>query len=357
MIVLFSSCGKETNNEYSYTSKTIVNNMPPLMGSCIESTGSLLVFSLPMLADNFQSAIMSAKIHKITDNGNDNIIFDFKDQTFSYYGWSKDTFSNIYAWVPDNVKVNLVQNSQNRIFFSCNNGSSVYWIDNNDQITIQYIDKVVSMTSNRQDGVYIITSPIFSGSSTSYTLSSPPEIYEINKMNSRSLYFIFPQNITFNSNCGYEGYPSAMYPIDIHIDMAVDKENNIFVSFGYDNKIFEIDNNKILSTYLDNIFCPVSIAIDNSNRILVVSAPKFIKDSNELFKMIKPVEVYLIKSKTASELIYKGSIASKEFGGCHYYDSNDDCYMLSNTDYDISVNSKNEIYLVSTDEGKIILIK
>jgi hypothetical protein len=354
---MFASCKKDNvdNTPYVYSSKVILNNLPPIMGGGIDSDGSLITFSLPLLGDdNYHSnIILSAKISNIDRNGNKIDLYDFTNKTFSYGSWIKDTFAGNFAWIPEGVSVNLVPNGKRGIYFSYNKSSEISLIQNKSIGNLQLIDGVASMTSNREKGIYAITMPLYKGDYP-YTLSNPPTIYEIDSLDVKTKYFEFPINFVFNANCGYGGSKNAMYPIDIIIDIVADTSNNIYVCFGNDNIIYKVDKDKNLTTLIDNIHSPVSIALDNSNNLFVVSAPEFTKNNESFFDMVKPVEVLFINN-LMPKTIYKGEY--KNFGGCMSNVKNDGIFHISGAHYNLSINSSNEMFLEDPLAGQVVLIK
>jgi hypothetical protein len=357
IIVVLNSCNNENKNDspYVYTNSVIAGNLPPVMGGCIDTSGSLLTFNLPLLEDaGYQSNILvSAKILKIDKYENITPVFDFMDNTFSNGAWTSDTFANNNAWIPEGVQVNLVEDKKGKIYVSCNINSSISVIQNNTNIYIQTIDAVTSITSNGKKGIYAISAPSYTGDYP-YTLLNPPTIYEIDSFENKSEFFVFPRNLIYSNNCGYEGSINNMYPIDILIDMTTDMKGNIYVCFGYDNVIYKIDKNKELTTFLDNIHCPVSLAFDRSNNLYVVSAPEFAKNDQNIFEMTKPVEVF-VKSKSDQKLIYQGKL--KNYGGCLLDSKNSGVYSISGANYNISVTQYYDIFLEDPLEGQVILIK
>jgi len=350
------SCQKKSPVEHNYLSTVIATDLPPIMGSCIDSTGALLVFSLPLLNDNFYSTLLSAKIIRFTNLGSNKTIHDYGEKTFSNGAWTKDTYAGVTGWIPNNVKVNLVQNNLGQIYISYNNGYHIDKLSNFSISTACYLNKIIAMSTNKNDGVFAIASPGYTGEYP-FEISQAPIIYEVYNMNHNSLYFTFPDNINYQSTCGYSGSSTLMFPTDINIDMAVDTKKNIFINFGYDNIIYKLDTNKNLTTYINDIFFPVSIAFDRFDRLFIVSAPKFEKNANDLFTMVKPVEIFLNKSATENKKIYEGKLETEEIGGCWYYDEIFDGLLLNERMYDISINYNNDIFLLDNNKGEIILIR
>ena len=355
LIFTFSACKKEDDPSHNYSSQIILSNLPPIMGGCIDSDGSLISFNLPLLGDDelHTNVVLSAKIQKINQSGSKNTIFDFDEKTFSNSSWIYDNFTGYSAWIPDDARVNLAIKSDGGIYFSYNHESKISLIHNNTFTYLNSIEEVISMTSNRKDGIFAITAPCYMGDFP-YTLKSPPIIYEIDSQNNKSIYFTFPENFVFNINCGYSGFTSALYPIDILIDMIVDSNNNLLVSFGYDNVIYKIDQSKELTTIVDNIHCPASIEVDNSDKLFVVSAPEFLQDDQGRFNLTKPVEVWTFNNSEPI-CIFRGEIES--FEGCFTDSKIKGVYNINRANYNISINSLNEIFLEDPLLGQVVLIR
>ncbi len=325
------------------------------MGGYIDSDGSLITFSLPLLGDDelHSNVVLSAKIIKIDQSGSKKVIFDFDEETFSSSSWIYDTFAGYSAWIPEDARVNLVSKSDGDIYFSYNHESKICLIHNNSITDLNSIDKVASMTSNKKDGIFAITAPCYMGDFP-YTLKSPPIIYEIDSRNNKSIYFTFPENSVFNINCGYSGFASALYPLDILIDMVVDSNNNLLVSFGYDNIIYKIDQSKELTTIVDNIHCPVSIAVDNLDKLFVISAPEFVQDDQGRFNLTKPVEVWTINNSEPT-CIFSGE--TKSSAGCFTDSKIKGVYNINRANYNISINALNEILLEDPLLGQVVMIR
>jgi hypothetical protein len=355
LIITFTACKKEDDSSHTYSSRVILNNLPPIMGGCLDSDGSLITFSLPLLsyAQLHSNVVLSAKIQKINQSGSKNTIFDFGEKTFSSSSWIYNTFAGYSAWIPDDARVNLVSKSDGGIYFSYNHENKISLIHNNSFTDLNSIERVVSMTSNRKDGIFAITAPCYMGDFP-YTLKSPPVIYEIDSQNNKSIYFTFPENFVFYINCGYSGFTSALYPIDILIDMVVDSNNNLIVSFGYDNIIYKIDQSKELTTIVDNIHCPASIEVDNSDKLFVVSAPEFVQDYQGRFNLTKPVEVWTFKNSEPT-CIFRGEKNISE--GCFTDSKIKGVYNINRANYNISINALNEIFLEDPLLGQVVLIK
>jgi hypothetical protein len=355
LIITIAACKKEVDPSHPYASQVILNDLPPIMGGCLDPDGSLITFSLPLLGDDelHSNVVLSAKIQKINKSGSKNTIFDFGEKTFSSSSWISDTFAGYTAWIPEDACVNLVSKSDGGIYFSYNHESKISLIHNNSLTDVNSIERVVSMTSNRNDGIFAVTAPSYMGDFP-YTLKSPPIIYEIDSQNNKSIYFKFPENFVFNINCGYSGSTSVLYPINILIDMVVDSNNNLLVSFGYDNVVYKIDRSKNLTTIIDNIHCPVSIALDNSDRLFVVSAPEFAQDNQGRFNLTKPVEIWTFNN---SELtcIFKSETTSS--GGCFTDSKIKGIYNINRANYNISINALDEIFLEDPLLGQVVLIR
>jgi len=355
LIITSTACkrGDDSSNDYSGT--VISKNLPPIMGGYIDSDGSLITFSLPLLGDDeFHSdVVLSAKIQRIDPGGSKNTVFDFGEKTFSSSSWISDTYAGYSAWIPEDARVNLVAKSDGGIYFSYNHESRISLIYNNSITDLNSVERVVSMTSNRKDGVFAITAPCYMGDFP-YTLKSPPVIYEIDSQDNMSIYYTFPGDFKFNINCGYSGYESALYPLDILIDMVVDSDNNLLVSFGYDNVIYKINQNKQLATIADNIHCPASIAVDNSDKLFVVSAPEFAQDDQGRFNLTKPVEVWTINDSEPA-CIFRGE--AKSSGGCFTDYKIKGVYNINRSNYNISINPLNEIFLEDPLFGQVVLIR
>jgi len=355
LIITIAACKKEVDPSHPYASQVILNDLPPIMGGCLDPDGSLITFSLPLLGDDelHSNVVLSAKIQKINKSGSKNTIFDFGEKTFSSSSWISDTFAGYTAWIPEDACVNLVSKSDGGIYFSYNHESKISLIHNNSLTDVNSIERVVSMTSNRNDGIFAVTAPSYMGDFP-YTLKSPPIIYEIDSQNNKSIYFKFPENFVFNINCGYSGSTGVLYPINILIDMVVDSNNNLLVSFGYDNVVYKIDRSKNLTTIIDNIHCPVSIALDNSDRLFVVSAPEFAQDNQGRFNLTKPVEIWTFNN---SELtcIFKSETTSS--GGCFTDSKIKGIYNINRANYNISINALDEIFLEDPLLGQVVLIR
>jgi hypothetical protein len=360
----FLSCSKEIKPEsqetpqsprtYS-TNSVLINNLPPIMGGYVDSNGSLMTFSLQLLGNDplHNEIILSAKILKIDTTGESHPIYDFNDMTFSHGYFMQDSVAGYLGWLAEGIRVNMVSNNNEGIYFSSNCTGAINIIQYNSINDLQYINAVISLTTNRKKGIFAITAPSYTGNYP-YAISSPPAIYEIDSLNVKSVYFTFPDNIEFRNNCGYYGSETKMYPSDILIDMVSEGNGNLYVSFGYDNIIYKIDKDKKLSTIIDNIHNPVSVAIDNFNRLFVVSGPEFAKGSNNLFEMTKPVEVILINN-SVEETIYTGEL--KNFSGCFSDKKINGIYSVSDANYNISINPSGEIYLEDPLARQVILIK
>ena len=214
IIIALNSCNNENKNDspYVYTNRVIADNLPPVMGGCIDTSGSLLTFNLPLLElAGFQSNIlMPAKILKIDKYENITPVFDFMDNTFSNGSWTADSFANYYAWIPEGVRVNLVEDKRGKIYVSCNINNSISVIQNNSNIYIHTIEAVTSITSNGKKGIYAISAPSYTGDYP-YTLLNPPTIYEIDSSDNKSVFYVFPGNLIYSNNCGYEGSINNMY--------------------------------------------------------------------------------------------------------------------------------------------------
>lgn len=355
LIFTFTACKKEDDLSHTYSSQVILSNLPPIMGGCIDSEGSLITFNLPLLGDAelHTNVVLSAKIQKIDQSGSKSVIYDFGERNFSSSSWIYDTFAGNSAWIPDDARVNLVSKSDGDIYFSYNHESKISLIHNNSITDLNSAEKVTSMTSNKKDGLFAITAPCYMGDFP-YTLKSPPIIWEIDSQNNKSIYFTFPEDFVFNINCGYSGFTSALYPSDILIDMVVDSNNNLLVSFGYDNVIYKIDQSKELTTFVDNIHCPASIEVDNSDKLFVVSAPEFLQDNQGRFNLTKPVEVWTFNNSKPI-CIFRGEAVSS--GGCFTDSKIKGIYNINRSNYNISINSLNEIFLEDPLLGQVVLIR
>ncbi len=355
LLITSTACKKEDDSSHTYTSQVILNNLPPIMGGYLDSDGSLITFSLPLLGDDelHSNVVLSAKIQKIDQSGSKSVIFDFGERNFSSSSWIYDTFAGNSAWIPDDARVNLVSKSDGDIYFSYNHESKISLIHNNSITDLNSIEQVVSMTSNGNDGIFAITAPCYMGDFP-YKLKSPPIIYEIDSQNNESIYFTFPENSFFNINCGYGGFASALYPIDILIDMVVDSNNNLLVSFGYDNVIYKIDQSKELTTIVDNIHCPASITVDNSDKLFVISAPEFAQDDQGHFNLTKPVEVWTFNNSDPT-CIFSGE--TRIAGGCFTDAMINGVFNINRANYNISINSLNEIILEDPLLGQVVRIR
>jgi hypothetical protein len=225
-------------------------------------------------------------------------------------------------------------------------------IQNNTLIDLEFINALTAITSNRKKGIFAIRAPVYTGSYP-YVLSTAPVVYEIDSLNIKRIYFIFPNNIVYRNNCGFYGSETAMYPADIIIDMAAD-DKNLYVCFGYDNVIYKLDKDKNLSVFIDDISNPESIAIDDFNRFFVVSGPEFRKVKDGYFEMTKPVEVILLDDSKRTT-IYRGEL--KNYGGCFSDDKVSGTFSVSDANYNISISSTGEIFLEDPLAGQVVLIK
>ena len=103
-----------------------------------------------------------------------------------------------------------------------------------------------------------------------------------------------------------------------------------------------------------NIHCPASIEVDNSDKLFVVSAPEFLQDDQGRFNLTKPVEVWTFNNSEPI-CIFRGEIES--FEGCFTDSKIKGVYNINRANYNISINSLNEIFLEDPLLGQVVLIR
>lgn len=358
VVVFMISCRKDKDPilPHVYHSQDIVTNLPPVMGGCIDGSGNLMSISVPIYDGSWPyKELLTAKVHRMNGSGNDQIFYDFKNKYFStassYISLSQDSMANMYEWIPGGLRINLAKKDDISYFMSFNAKDKISILSASGQLEIPAQMGINSLISNGHQGAYYITSPVFTNGNT-ITVKSPPVIYEIDSLNTITQYFKFPDNLQYSS-AGLVGIPGAFYPTDILIDLAMDNQKNIYVSFGLDNIIYKIDRQKVFSTYRDDIFCPTSIAFDKNNVPFIASAPRFKKAGQKMIKD-KPVEVFLI-DKGGDRKIYEGNKADKQGG--FMPTKTGEFYTINDATFNLSINTNNEIFLEDPLEGKVVLIK
>lgn len=353
LLLSLFSCEKDDNSPHVYSGKVLVDNLPPVMGGCIDKQdGSLLTFNLPLLKETNPcnpEILYPAKVQKINSSGKKEIILELNNRCACANSLYKDTFANVYAWVPKDFKIDLASTENGDVFISYDYNNTICKIIENGEQQVQSIERVTSITNNRNNGIYAISSPIYTGEDLNTII--PPVIYEIDDKNNKREYFKFPNNLVYETGSS-SGYSNKMYPTDIWIDIATDANGDIYVCIGNNNIIYKIDKDKNFSIYRDDIICPVSIAFDKNNKVYIVSADTYVKNG-DTFEEHKPLEIITINSNIP-EVIYEEK--GKARGGYKYVTTLG-TYYTSNSNYNISINSKNKIFLENPLEGKIMIIE
>ena len=360
LVVFFSlialmSCEKDDDLlvPHVYSSKTIIENLPPTMGGYVDPNGDLLTFTLPIFdRDNSWEILLTAKVNSISNSGLKQEIYEFGNKAFSYGSWTKRNMANIYGMIPDGVRVDLTGINENQFIMSHNWGNKLYIYSKNNISSIDAENGVISLTKNTLNEVFFITSPVFSGDS--YSLTTPSIVYKMDALNTISEFYRFSDLKTYEYS-ELAGSKSAWYPTDILINITADNNNDIFICFGYDNIIYKLDKTGNLTEFRNDIYCPVSIAFDNQNLPFVLSGPKFSKDGDDSYVMTKSIELYKLSDTEGDELIYTGD--EIKAAGKFKLDKNGEYYTISDANYNISINPQNEIYLEDPFRGRVILIK
>lgn len=354
LIALFS-CEKDEiqNKPHIYSNKVLIDNLPPVMGGFVDYNGDLKTFSLPILGENqFSDILLTAKINNITTNGLIEEIHEFANNPFSFGSWSKDTMADIYGWIPNGIRVDMTARGQDDIIMSFNWGKYLYVYSDNYLRSINVNKGITSLTTNSKKEVFFIGAPTYTGEYPS-SLITPPIIYKLDTFNGISEFYRFSESETYEHS-GSAGSASAMYPTNILINMTCDKEDNLFICFGYDNIIYKLDKDKVLYEYITDIYCPTSIAFDRNNIPYVLSGAKFSKSEDFKFTMEKPLELLKL-IQTRKEIIYTGG--NSVYLGGFKLDLLGEYYTKSDANFNISINQQNYIFLENPLKGEVIMIK
>ncbi len=355
MLISLLGCNrKDIAGPVDSNMRVIAEDLPPVMGGDLDRLGNLLTFSLPLLGnDQYNDIIVTAKLNKISNKGDLQQVYSFNKNHFSFGTWSRDTIANASGWIPGGTHIDLVQKNNNELIMSYNRDDKLFIYSNNTLSSIQAVKGIESITKNSKGELLFITSPIYKKNDSDYSLTSPPIIYKLDSSNSISEFYRFPMS----SNYGYSGLAGSqgeLYPIDILINIATDKKDNIYICFGYENTIYKLDSNNTLSTYRNDIYCPTSIAFDQENNPFISSGPQFSKYEINKYKIAKPLEIIKIASNKKEILFSKNDMMSK---GGYIPDENNNSYKLPDAKFNIVINHMNEIFLEDPTKGDITLIK
>jgi hypothetical protein len=363
--LLFISCKKDKKTSqpseqavpHVYSSSTYLSNLPPMFGGCIDKYGYLTTFHIPLLQSSAfgANALISARILKLKAQGNDSIIVNFTNAWFNSNMFFNTTVNNINGWLPGAIRASLAYTKNTELFVAYNKSynNTIYHVTNGQCSPYIYINALTAMCSFG-NSLYAMSTPMYNSGNS---LTQQASIYQIDSTGALSTYFTFPPNITFKNNCGTTSSGSFFLPIDILIDIKMGTDSSLYVAAGYDNVIYKIDKNKILTKHIETIFCPISIDIDDKQRLFVASAPGFTTTTNQSnYSMYKPMQVHEVVNSTNNRLIYEGALSNWSGNGC-LINTLDDKWVAGDCNANISINKKGQIFLEDPLERKIFLIE
>jgi len=364
-IFVLVSCKKDDDSKtndsngipfHEYTSEVLIEGYPPLMGGCLDTNGMLITFQKPLFVmdPNFNDILINAKILRLEDGNVLSTLYDFGNETFIAGAYIGYIVGNLQGKVPHGVRSDLLCNQEGEIFISASCYNNIRKISGNTISSVVELGSIIAITGNGNNGFFAISSPIFKDYSGNIHLLQAPRIYLIDSLYNQEVFFEFPENIQYEYNYGLSGSNQGLIPIDIYINLEKDNSDNLYVSFGYNDVIYRIDKNKGFTEFINDIHCPVSFTIDDFQRMFIVSAPLLEISNTGYYKMIKPVEVYLV-DQSGREIIYK-----EELQPLKKWVKNDSIiyeYTPGNNNYNITVDKNNIIYLEDPTKGRIIAIK
>ncbi len=357
-ILFLISCKKEdvkspngNTSPHFYTAKTLLSDYPSLMGGDVDTSGNLITFNLPLLNDNFSSVTFPAKLTKLSNFSNGLLYHNFGQDKFSGTGsYTKDSIPGLSGWVCTGIRTDMAITSKNELWLSCNLKNFVQKKTETGGIySIQAMYGITSIASNSKGEIYFLVSPIFNGSGA---MTSPPVIYRFYDQSNIEEYYRFPENKTYNY-ANLFGSQSAMYPSDILMNLTFDRNDNLYICLGLDDVIYKLNANKQLTTFNTTIPCPTSICFSSNNETFVVSGPSFTKNQETDYVLDRTAEIYKIAGGS-QQVIY--SLPHPPLNGA-LFKSPLDKYYIAGANYNVTINSFNQLYLEDPLTGSVLLVK
>jgi hypothetical protein len=347
VLLAISACSKD-DMKTQFSSRVIVENLPPVMGGFIGKNNELITFTLPILENHTGVAVYlkHGKVLSVNDKGQTTTLYTF-NQSFTTGSYSLANYAGVEGYIASDAFVSLAM-FKNEIISAHSKRSTIRSIENQASREFMSLQNVMRITNDFKGNLYFLTSPI-NPSGQGFLI--PPKILQLDLNENLTEKFEFPFS-NFEYNCGISGWENNMTPSDINFDIIALSENDFFVSLGYDHSIHQISNNQIINT-INHIINPVSIDLDQFGRLFVLSAPTFKRNTENNIEVYKPLEVFIVENGITTKIF---SDSKAKNGGCikEYYDN---IYLSSRTNYSLRINDKNQVFIQDPTLGRIILLE
>ena len=312
------ACKKDINNSQTqtqtqsgphvYTSSVILKDVPTVMGGCLDTSGHFLTFQQSLVDSPIYNCnvLISARVLQLNP---DSVAFDFGSEKFFGSSMTSLNAGTKYGWTEIDERYSLACTKSGDLFLAENGANDIRWLHYGQSSTYQNMENVFNLTT-LGNNLYAITGPSLDRNGV---LVLQPQVFVSSFTSIADLYYTFPLSEHFTSFGYYDGFFND-FPIDMAIDMKMAADSSLYIAFAYDNVIYKLDKNKILTKYIVDIFCPASIDFDNSGKLFVLSGPMFHEDASYNCTMTKPLEIYSVDSPGKYNKIYSGNLTSIKGG-------------------------------------------